>query len=71
MVHLAKPEPGAEKVNQDAVNPIEFEGFEEIIMAGHSSAEKLVAAVADMITQKVKLILSQPPKARKGKYSSR
>jgi pimeloyl-ACP methyl ester carboxylesterase len=56
-VHLATKEIGIESAIQDVVNVIEYNDLDDFVLVGHSFAGKVVAAVADRVPKKVKLIL--------------
>ncbi len=56
-VHLATPQVGIETAIQDVINVIAYEGLEDVVLVGHSFAGKVVAAVADRVPEKVKMIL--------------
>jgi pimeloyl-ACP methyl ester carboxylesterase len=56
-VHLATPEVGMETAIRDVVNTMAYEGLEDVVLVGHSFAGKVVAAVADRVPERVKLLL--------------
>ena len=56
-VHLASPRVGIETAIQDVVNAMDYEGLEDVVLVGHSFAGKVVAAVADRVPERVKLVL--------------
>jgi len=56
-VHLASPQVGIETAIRDVVNAIDYEGLEDFVLVGHSFAGKVVAAVADRVPEKVRLVL--------------
>jgi pimeloyl-ACP methyl ester carboxylesterase len=56
-VHLATPQVGIETAIQDVVNAIAYEGLEDVVLVGHSFAGKVVAAVADRVPERVKLVM--------------
>lgn len=55
-VHLADPAHGIDVAIQDVINVIEYEGLEDVVLVGHSFAGKVVAAVADRIPDRIKVI---------------
>ena len=56
-VHLASPEIGIDTAIQDVLNVIEYNELDDFVLVGHSFAGKVVAAVADRVPEKVKLVL--------------
>ena len=56
-VHLASKEVGIETAIQDVLNVITYNDLNDFILVGHSFAGKVVAAVADRTTQRVKMLL--------------
>jgi pimeloyl-ACP methyl ester carboxylesterase len=56
-VHLASTQVGIETAIQDVVNAITYEGLEDVVLVGHSFAGKVVAAVADRVPERVKVVL--------------
>jgi pimeloyl-ACP methyl ester carboxylesterase len=56
-VHLASRDYGIETIIQDVLNLIKYNDIDDFILVGHSFAGKVVAAVADRIPEKVKMIL--------------
>lgn len=56
-VHLASKDIGIETSIQDILNVIKYNDVQDIVLVGHSFAGKLVAAVADRIPEKLKMIL--------------
>jgi len=56
-VHLATPQVGIETAIHDVINAIAYEGLENVVLVGHSFAGKVVAAAADRVPEKVKLVL--------------
>jgi pimeloyl-ACP methyl ester carboxylesterase len=56
-VHLASKDVGMETAILDVLNVIRYNDLEDFVLVGHSFAGKVVAAVADRIPEKVKLIL--------------
>jgi pimeloyl-ACP methyl ester carboxylesterase len=56
-VHLASKDVGIETAIQDVLNVIKYNDLDDFVLAGHSFAGKVVAAVADRAPDKVKLIL--------------
>ena len=53
-VHLASPQIGLETAIEDVVNTIVYEGLEDVVLAGHSFAGKVIAAVADRMPVRVR-----------------
>ncbi len=56
-VHLASKEVGIETAIQDVLNVIEYNDLRDLVLVGHSFAGKVVAAVADRASDRVKLLL--------------
>jgi pimeloyl-ACP methyl ester carboxylesterase len=56
-VHLVSKDVGIETAVQDVLNVISYNDLEDLVLVGHSFAGKVVAAVADRVPDKVKLIL--------------
>ncbi len=56
-VHLATPQVGIETAIQDVVNAVVYEGLEDVVLVGHSFAGKVVAAVADRLPERVRVVL--------------
>ena len=56
-VHLATPQVGVETAVQDVVNALAYEGLEDVVLVGHSFAGKVVAAAADRLPERVRLVL--------------
>src|SRR5437667_8508473 len=56
-VHLASKEVGIETAIQDVLNVIKYNDLDNFILVGHSFAGKVVAAVADRIPKKVRVLL--------------
>ena len=56
-VHLLTPKVGIETAIQDVVNTVAYEGLDDVVLVGHSFAGKVVAAAADRIPERVKLVL--------------
>jgi pimeloyl-ACP methyl ester carboxylesterase len=56
-VHLASKDVGMETAVQDVLNVIKYNDIDDFVLVGHSFAGKVAAAVADRISEKVKLIL--------------
>ncbi len=56
-VHLASRDVGIETAIQDIPNVIKYNDLDDFVLVGHSFAGKLVAAVADRVPEKVKMIL--------------
>ena len=52
-VHLATKDVGMETAIQDVLNVIKYNELDDFVLAGHSFAGKVVAAVADRIHEKV------------------
>ncbi len=56
-VHLASKEVGIETAIQDVLNVIKYNDLDNFILVGHSFAGKVVAAVADRVPKKVRVLL--------------
>jgi len=56
-VHLATKDVGMETAIQDVLNVIKYNGLDDFVMAGHSFAGKVVAAVADRVHEKVQRVI--------------
>jgi pimeloyl-ACP methyl ester carboxylesterase len=56
-VHLASKDVGIETAVQDVLNVIKYNDLDDFVLVGHSFAGKVVAAVADRVPDKVKLLL--------------
>ena len=56
-VHLASKDVGMETATQDVLNVIKYNDIDDFVLAGHSFAGKVAAAVADRASEKVKLVL--------------
>ena len=56
-IHLASKDVGIETAIQDVLNVIKYNDLDDIVLVGHSFAGKVVAAVADRVPEKVRLIL--------------
>jgi pimeloyl-ACP methyl ester carboxylesterase len=56
-VHLASEEVGIETAIQDVVSVIECNDLNDFVLVGHSFAGKVVAAVADRVPEKVRMLL--------------
>ena len=56
-VHLSSGDVGIETAIHDVLNVVKFNDLHDIVLVGHSFAGKVVAAVADRIFEKVKMIL--------------
>jgi pimeloyl-ACP methyl ester carboxylesterase len=56
-VHLASKALGFETSIEDVVNVFEFNDLEGVVLVGHSFAGKVVAAVADRVHARVRLLL--------------
>jgi len=52
-VHLATPQVGLETAVQDVINTIVYEDLEDVVLAGHSFAGKVIAAVADRMPERI------------------
>jgi pimeloyl-ACP methyl ester carboxylesterase len=68
-VHLVTPQVGIETAVQDVLNAIKYSDLDDFVLVGHSFAGKVVAAVADRIPKKVRVLLFldafRPEKVRK------
>lgn len=56
-VHLASKDVGIETAIQDVLNMIRYNDLHDIVLVGHSFAGKVVAAVADRVPERVRLLL--------------
>ena len=56
-VHLASRDVGIETAIQDILNVIRYDDLEDFVLVGHSFAGKVVAAAADRVPEKVKMLL--------------
>jgi pimeloyl-ACP methyl ester carboxylesterase len=56
-VHLASKDIGMETAVQDVLNVIKYNDIDDFVLVGHSFAGKVAAAVADRVSEKVKLVL--------------
>ncbi len=56
-VHLASMDIGIETAIQDVLNVIKYNDLNDFILVGHSFAGKVAAAVAELVPEKVKMIL--------------
>jgi pimeloyl-ACP methyl ester carboxylesterase len=56
-VHLASKDVGMETAIQDVLNVIKYNDLDDFVLVGHSFAGKVAAAVADRVSEKVKLVL--------------
>jgi len=56
-VHLGSKEIGIETSIQDVLNVIKYNDAQDFVLVGHSFAGKVVAAVADRIPDRVRMIL--------------
>jgi len=56
-VHLASQDVGIETAIQDVLNVIDYNDLDDFVMVGHSFAGKVVAAVADRASTKVRTLL--------------
>jgi pimeloyl-ACP methyl ester carboxylesterase len=56
-VHLATKETGMETAVEDVLNVIKYNGLDDFVLVGHSFAGKVVAAVADRVPEKVRVLL--------------
>ena len=56
-VHLASKDVGIETAIQDVLNVIKYNGLDDFVLVGHSFAGKVVAAVADRASEKVRTLL--------------
>ena len=57
MAHLASNDIGIETAIQDVLNVIKYNDLDDFVLVGHSFAGKVVAAVADRVPERVKIIL--------------
>src|SRR5208337_5213054 len=56
-VHLSSRQVGIETAIQDVLNVIKYNELEDFVLAGHSFAGKVVAAVADRVHEKVEKVI--------------
>lgn len=56
-VHLASEGYGIETVIEDVLNVIKYNDLDDIVLVGHSFAGKVVAAVADRLPGKVRMVV--------------
>jgi pimeloyl-ACP methyl ester carboxylesterase len=56
-VHLATKDVGMETAIQDVLNLIKYNELDDFVLAGHSFAGKVVAAVADRVHEKVRKVI--------------
>ena len=56
-VHLYSNEFGIETTVRDVLNVIKFNQMKDVILVGHSFASKVVASVADRISERIKMII--------------
>ena len=56
-VHLATKDVGMETAIEDVLNVIKYNDLDDFVLAGHSFAGKVVAAVADRIHEKVEKVI--------------
>ena len=56
-VHLYSNEFGIETTVRDILNVIKFNQMKDVILVGHSFASKVVASVADRISERIKMII--------------
>ncbi len=56
-VHLVNKDVGMETAIEDVLNVIKYNGLDDFVLVGHSFAGKVVAAVADRVPEKVKVLL--------------
>ena len=56
-VHLASKEIGIETAIEDVLNIIKYNDLDDFVLVGHSFAGKVVAAVADRVPEKAKMVL--------------
>ncbi len=72
-VHLSSREVGMETAVKDVLNVIRFNDLDDIVLVGHSFAVKVIASVADVIPEKVKLLIYldsfRPEKTREPQFS--
>jgi pimeloyl-ACP methyl ester carboxylesterase len=55
--HLASKDVGIETAIQDVLNVIKYNDLDNFVLVGHSFAGKVVAAVADHVPEKVRVLL--------------
>ena len=67
-IHLSTREVGMETAIQDVLNVVKYNELDDFVLAGHSFAGKVAAAVADRVPERVRLVLYvdafRPDKAR-------
>lgn len=56
-VHLMSGEVGVETAIQDVINAVKYDELDDVVLVGHSFAGKVVAAVADRISDRVRSLL--------------
>jgi len=56
-VHLATKDVGMETAIQDTLNVIKYNELDDFVLAGHSFAGKVAAAVADRVHEKVEKVI--------------
>jgi len=56
-VHLSSREVGVETAIQDVLNVIKYNNLDDFVLAGHSFAGKVVAAVADRVHENVEKVI--------------
>ncbi|MBI3023907.1 MAG: alpha/beta fold hydrolase, partial [Thaumarchaeota archaeon] len=56
-VHLASKDVDIETAVQDVLNVINYNDLDDFVLVGHSFAGKVVAAVADRVPKKVRVLL--------------
>src|SRR5487761_823592 len=56
-VHLASKDAGIETAIQDVLNVIKYNDLKDFVLVGHSFAGKVVAAAADRVPDRVKMVL--------------
>jgi pimeloyl-ACP methyl ester carboxylesterase len=56
-VHLAAKDVGMETAIRDVLNAIKYNGLDDFVLAGHSFAGKVAAAVADRAHEKVEKVI--------------
>ncbi|MGA7860315.1 MAG: alpha/beta hydrolase [Thermoplasmata archaeon] len=56
-VHLVNKDIGMETAVEDVLNVIRYNELDDFVLVGHSFAGKVVAAVADRVPEKVKVLL--------------
>jgi pimeloyl-ACP methyl ester carboxylesterase len=56
-VHLASSDIGIETAIEDVLNVIKYSDLNDFVLVGHSFAGKVVAAVADRVPERVRMIL--------------